>query len=693
MLDLRAGTLTREVEWTSPSGNSVRITSVRLVSLVQRAIAAVCYTVEPVHQPLRLVIQSELVANEALPDMGTDPRVASAVGPLLSEEHTARNDSELRALLVHRTLRSGLRLAAGMAHDVDGPEAMRTHTEAFPDAARATIAAQVRPGARLRVVKYIGYGWSGQRSRPALHGQVAGALTIAQLTGWDGLAAEQRRYLDEFWESADVDVDGDPEIQQAVRFGLFHILQAGARAEQCPIAAKGLTGPGYDGHTFWDTETFVLPVLTYTQPSAAADVLRWRHMVLPEARQRSAALGLAGAAYPWRTIRGQECSGYWPAGTAGFHVNADIADAALRYVDATGDVEFERDIGLEILIETARLWRSLGHYETNGRFRIDGVTGPDEYSAAADNNIYTNLMAQQNLRAAADACSRYHDRAGRLGVSVHEMAEWCTAAAAMMVPFDEERGVHQQHENFTDHDEWDFAVTPPGKYPLLLYYPYFDLYRKQVVKQADLVLAMHLRGDAFTAEQKARNFAYYEARTVRDSSLSACTQAVLAAETGHLELAHDYLAESALIDLQDRQHNTRDGLHMASLAGAWTALVAGFGGMRAAGGRLAFKPKLPSGISRLAFRIRYRGRRLRLTILHGEATYELLAGAPLVISHYGEQALLGAAPVVLDIPAVPSSLPPRQPAGRAPLPHARRIRAVVSADAPIRLAPRMRPGH
>jgi alpha,alpha-trehalose phosphorylase len=681
VLDLRAGTLSRTVTWTSPAGKQVRIRSVRLVSLTQRAVAAICYEVEPVSEPLRLVVQSELVANEALPDLGNDPRVSAMLDKsLIAEECVASTDDQFRVILLHRTRNSGLRVAAGMAHTIEGPEAMRVRTEAFPDVGRCTVAVQARPRTRLRIIKYIGYGWSSQRSRSALHDQVVAALAVAQLSGWDGLLAEQRRYLDEFWAGADVDVDGDPEIQQAVRFGLFHIMQAGARGEFRPIAAKGLTGPGYDGHTFWDCETFVLPVLTYTQPQSAANVLRWRHMVLPEARQHAAALGLAGAAYPWRTIRGQECSGYWPAGTAAFHINADIADAALRYVDATGDVSFEQEVGVDLLVETARLWHKLGHFDSGGNFRIDGVTGPDEYSATADNNIYTNLMAQQNLRGAADICERHPDGAERLGVTDAERAAWREAAAAMTIPFNDKLGIHQQHESFTEHAEWDFAGTPAAKYPLLLHYPYFELYRKQVIKQADLVLAMHLRGDMFTAEQKARNFAYYEARTVRDSSLSACTQAVLAAETGHLGLAHDYLAEAALIDLQDRQSNTRDGLHMAALAGAWTALVDGFGGMRTWGGELAFAPRLPRDITRLAFRIRYRGRKLRLQITEAETTYELLDGEPLSITHHGEPVLLAKDPVVLGNPPIPLSLPIRQPEGRAPLPHARPLRPVdVSA--------------
>ena len=257
--------------------------------------------------------------------------------------------------------------------------------------------------------------------------------------------------------------------------------------------------------------------------------------------------------------------------------------------------------------------------------------------------------------------------AADLGVTTEETASWRDAAAAMLIPYDERLGVHQQSEGYTEHDVWDFAATPPENYPLLLHYPYFDLYRKQVVKQADLVLAMHLRGDAFTMEQKTRNFAYYDALTVRDSSLSACTQAVIAAECGHLELAHDYLAEAALMDLQDVEHNTRDGLHMASLAGAWAALVSGFGGMRAHDGKLAFSPRLPGGISALTFRLRYRGRKLRVAVTSRQARYELLDGDPLPLIHYGEEILLEDKLVERDNPPVEARPRPRQPHGREPV--------------------------
>ena len=572
---------------------------------------------------------------------------------------------------MHRTHQSGLLLGAAMDHEVDGPEGTRTDLESFPDVSRLTVAGRLQKGQRLTLVKYLAYGWSSRRSRPAVHDQVVAALAGATLTGWDTLVSDQRARLDEFWAGADVEIDGDAEVQQAVRFALFSVFQASARAERRPIAAKGLTGPGYDGHTFWDTETFVLPVLTYTEPGVAADALRWRQQAIPQAVEHARSLGLVGAAFPWRTIRGEESSGYWPASTAAFHVNADISDAALRYLDATGDVTFEREVALPILVGTARLWRGLGHHDATGRFRIDGVTGPDEYDALVDNNVYTNLMAEQNLRAAADMVGRHPDLAEELGVEEEEASSWRDAATRMMVPLDLRLGVHQQSEGYTDHARWNFAATQPDQYPLLLHFPYFDLYRKQVVKQADLVLAMHLRGDVFTRQQKAQNFAYYEQLTVRDSSLSSGPQAVIAAELGHLELAHDYLGETALIDLDNLNHNTADGLHLASLASTWTAVVAGLGGMRAAGGRLAFSPRLPSALTRLSFRVRYRDRRIGVTTDGETATYRLFAGDPLPLRHHGDEFELGAEPVTLPIPHQPAEPPPSQPPGREP--HRRKI--------------------
>ncbi|NYT95232.1 glycoside hydrolase family 65 protein [Salinispora sp. H7-4] len=671
VLDLREGTLHRTVHWRSPAGREVCVRSTRLVSFRQRSAAAINYEVEVVDgKPLRLIVQSELVANETLPAQSKDPRVAAVLeSPLSAEEELTTHDG---GLLIHRTKVSGLRLAAAMEHEVQTTARTNIESEGYEDWVRTTIACVLKPGETLRVVKHLSYGWSSRRSLPALRDQVGAALAAAQLDGWDGLLQEQREYLEEFWDSADVLVEGDPEVQQAVRFGLFHVLQAGTRAERRPISAKGLTGPGYDGHAFWDTEMFVLPVLTYTHPTAVRDALHWRHHTLPIARERARTLNLKGAAFPWRTIEGPESSGYWPAGTAGFHIAAGIADAVRRYVQATEDTDLEREIGLELLVETARLWRSLGHHDRHGQFHIDGVTGPDEYTAIKNDNVYTNLMAQRNLTTAAETAMRYREEAEHLGVTDEEAAAWRDAAASMHVPYDPEIDVHAQVEGFTRFQEWDFVHTPSEKYPLLLHYPYFDLYRRQVIKQADLVLAMHWRGDAFTPEEKLRNFLYYERRTVRDSSLSACTQSVLAAEVGYPELAHTYLREAALMDLHDLNENTRDGVHIASLAGAWIALVAGFGGLREHDGTLCFTPRLSGRLGRLEFSLHWRRIQLRVDIQPHQTTYALQHSDPketLVVLHHGERVeVTGAEPATRPTPPVSEPRQtPEQPPGRDPL--------------------------
>jgi alpha,alpha-trehalose phosphorylase len=666
VLDFRSGTLDREMHWRSTYGREVKIRTRRLVSFTQRSMAAIEYEIEAVDQPMRVALQSNLVANLPAREGEIDPRKGKDLGAVL-ESRLARG-FELRAMLVHTTKASGLTCASGMEHVIEGdPAELHTAVYVEEDTARVTISAQLTPGKPLRFVKYIAYHWSSRQSPEFLRDQVAASLVNAEAEGWKKLCADQRAFLDRFWDKADVTIEGDPAVQQALRFALFHLLQAGARIEGRAISAKGLTGPGYDGHAFWDTETFVLPFMTYVMPEVVRHALVWRHSTLDLARERAQLLGFEGATMPWRTIHGEECSGYWPAGSAALHINGDVADAVRRYLDATGDEEFAINEGGELLVETARLWISAGDYDHAGQFRIDGVTGPDEYSALVDNNVFTNLGARANLRTAAEVAGRLPELCERMGVDEHELERWRHAAEATYIPYDQRLGVHPQDQGFLLHDPWNFEATPPEKYPLLLHFPYFQLYRRQVIKQADLVLALHLHGDAFTPEEKRRNFEYYEGLTVRDSSLSACTQAIVAAEVGHMELAYDYLREAAFVDIHDLHRNTGDGLHIASLAGSVLAVTNGLGGMRDSAGRLRFCPRLPADISAVSFAVTVHGARMRVRIDQEQATYELETGAFLEFEHCDT-------PVRLEY-GTPQSRPivqlvelprPEQPDGRGP---------------------------
>ena len=669
VLDFRTGTLDRRMHYRSTYGREVKIRTRRLVSFVQRSVAAIEYEIEAVNQPMRIALQSNLIANMPATAEGGDPRKGKDLGAVL-ESHFA-NGHELRGILVHTTRASELTCASGMEHVVD-ENGHELHTDVYfeDDKARVTISAEIEPGKPLRFVKFMAYHWSSRQSAEFLRDQVAASLANAVAEGWEGLLKDQKEALDWFWERADVRVEGDPAVQQALRFSLFHLFQAGARIEGRAIPAKGLTGPGYDGHAFWDTETFVLPVLTYLLPEVVRHALLWRHSTLPQADARSALFGMEGALMPWRTIHGEECSGYWPAGSAALHINGDVADAVRRYVEATADMTFEANEGGELLVSTARLWMSAGCYDRNNVFRIDGVTGPDEYSALVDNNVFTNLGAQANLRAAAEAVDAHDELAERLAVAPEEAQEWRAAAHAMFVPYDKAVGIHPQDQDFLLHQPWDFEGTSAEEYPLLLHFPYFQLYRTQVIKQADLVLAMHLYGEAFTPEQKRRNFDYYEALTVRDSSLSACTQAIMAAEVGHMELAHDYLREAAFVDIHNLHHNTGDGLHIASLAGAVLAVTNGYGGMRDSGGQIRFSPRLPRGVGAVSFAVCIRGSRLRVTIDQDEARYEVEEGPPLDVVHWDEEVhVTKSKPVTLATPEVEDLPRPTQPAGREPVRH------------------------
>jgi alpha,alpha-trehalose phosphorylase len=407
-----------------------------------------------------------------------------------------------------------------------------------------------------------------------------------------------------------------------------------------------LTGQAYEGHYFWDTEIYVAPFLTYTDPRITRNLLRFRHSMLPLARERAEELSEVGALFPWRTINGEEASSYYAAGTAQYHIDADIAYAIKRYVDVRGDRELLCEVGGEILVETARLWSNLGFYGPgSGAFHIHGVTGPDEYTTVVNDNAFTNLMARANLRYAAEVVlwmreeepEAYHRMAHDTGLQDDEVEQWQRAADAMYIPYDAERGIHPQDANFLEKEVWDFAGTPHDRYPLLLHFHPLVIYRHQVIKQADVVLAMVLLGDEFSLEQKRRNFDYYDPLTTGDSSLSACVQSILAAEIGYEAKALEYFQYALLMDLADVAGNVVDGAHIASTGGVWMALTYGFGGLRDFHGDLSFDPRLPVPWQRLAFDVRFHDRQLHVDLTHDAFTFELREGEPLTIDVRGHE--------------------------------------------------------
>jgi alpha,alpha-trehalose phosphorylase len=487
-------------------------------------------------------------------------------------------------------------------------------------------------------------------------------LDRALHAGWSELADLQRSHLDRFWDCADVRVQTSREpvrTQQAIRWNLFQVAQATWRAEGGGISAKGQTGQAYDGHYFWDTEAYVLPFLTHTQPRIARNTLRFRHGMLEAARARARQLGHPGALFPWRTINGQEASANFQAGTAQYHIDADIAFAVMAYVAVREDTGFIAEVGADLLVETARLWHDLGFFGDDGQFHIHGVTGPDEYTTVVNDNTYTNLMARRNLSSAARELrrlqsqfpARYAAVAHGLQLQETELSGWEAAAAAMYVPYDQARGIHPQDDAFLDREVWDLDRTAPSEFPLLLHHHPLEIYRYQVLKQADIVLAMFLLGDEFTTDQKRRNFDYYDPLTTGDSSLSACVQSIIAAEVGHEQQALEYFRYALLMDLADVGNNMSDGVHIASAAGVWLSLVFGFGGLWDFDGQVRFSPRLPAPWQALSFSVQVHGRQLRVDLTHHDERYVLESGEPLEISVRGTQHVLEpGAPLVAPAP-------------------------------------------
>jgi len=659
-LDLDAGKLERRLEWQSPSGVHIRVNSERLASFEKAEIAAMRYEASPdAACSLKLVsLLDGSVRNR--PAEAGDPRVGSHIdaNPIVWRTVEAR-DGVL--LLAGTTVRSGLGLAVAVWHVVSftGSSMLRVEHSASGETLFSLYSADCAGSERLRLDKFVAVVNGQADAIEQLTDKARAAAENAANHGFEEIVSLQADYLRTFWAGADILIQGDPTMEEGLRFNLFHLLQSAGRDGRTSIAAKGLSGEGYEGHYFWDTEIYALPFFDYEAPAIARSLVRYRIGILEKARERARELSLPGALFPWRTINGEETSAYYPAGTAQFHIDADIAYALVRYSEATGDKSILLEGGAELLFETARLWMGLGFFNPrkDGKFCIPCVTGPDEYTALVDNNAYTNLMAEFNLRYAWKTAMELQDQhpevfkalAERIGLSPSEIDEWRRAADSMYIPFDKETGVVPQDDQFMDRPVWNLAETPREQFPLLLHYHPLMIYRRRVLKQPDTVLAMFLRHERFSLAEKMRNFRFYEPLTTGDSSLSHCIQSVAAAECGETEKAYEYFAKTARMDLDDVHGNSRDGVHIAAMAGSWISVVYGFAGMREDKGCLSFSPKLPTIWKRLAFSIAWHGSRIRCDYTAETSTYSLVWGTEIDIEHEGKRyRLASGAPVCID---------------------------------------------
>ncbi|WP_223879810.1 glycoside hydrolase family 65 protein [Paenibacillus spiritus] len=664
-LDMRRGILRREVDWESPEGRRVRLTLTRLAAFGNKHLAAIRYEAKALNFDGTLTFASAVDGTIARPlNTEGDPRLGAGGGlPSLLPEGMEHGGAF--SWVRQRTRHTRFVLLTTMSHELSAPPGFERSRTAAEQRLTEEFRVPLRSGETAVLTKYIAYHTSRDYPEEELLPRAEALHRMAVREGFEPLLAAQKAYLDDFWKRADIEIEGDPALQQGIRFNAFQLLQSVGRDGVTNIGAKGLTGEGYEGHYFWDTEMYMMPFFTFTMPEIARKLLEFRYHTLDKARERAGIMAQKGALYPWRTIAGEENSSYFPAGTAQAHINADIAYAIRQYVLATGDTAFLVNQGAEMLFETSRFWADLGHFNParGGAFCIDAVTGPDEYTAIVNNNAYTNLMVRSQLEYAADTADllresypkEYERLAEAIGLTEEEPRLWREGAARMFIPREEKLGIIAQDDTFLTKKRWDFENTPADKYPLLLHYHPLVIYRHQVLKQADVVLALFLLGEQFTREEKVRNYAYYEPLTTHDSSLSPCIHSIVAAEVGELESAYGYFDRTVRMDLDDINRNAKDGLHTAAMAGSWMSIVHGFGGLRLPGGQLSFRPRLPSQWQSCRFRISFRGCLLEVRIGREETDYTLLEGEELELRH-------GDRPVVLKAAERPSmALPSMEP--------------------------------
>ncbi|MBS0569034.1 MAG: beta-phosphoglucomutase [Proteobacteria bacterium] len=651
-LDFRGGCLSRSQVWRSAQGIVFRVTAQRIVSLRQPGLACLRWTLCLPESAAAVEIDACILSDRVAAAQGSDPRFGAGSG--LALRVTQAHADATQAWLAQHTLSSGIGIVCAQRQHVCGARFVRADCDAH--GVRQTYAAEVAAGTVITIEKCIAYAWTQphvDESDTQLHARACATLDAAATAGAGTLFAQQRSDCERFWADADFAIDGAAPAkrdEQALRFNLFHLFQAAGRDGRNGISAKGLTGEGYEGHVFWDAEAMVLPVLALVAPALMQPSLVWRYRGLDRARAHAREMNHArGALYPWRTIGGDECSGHYPSGSAQYHINAAVAYAIRLYVDASGDRAFLAAMGAEMLAETARIWLDVGHFNPRrgGAFCIHTVTGPDEYTALVDNNYYTNRMAQEHLRYAAatlrelavsDAVA-HAALTQRIGLEPAEIDAWSRAADAMYLGYDDRLGIIAQDDSFLDKPVWDLAGTPAEKYPLLMHFHPLTLYRHQVCKQADAVLALVMAGENVDRDTKRRTFDYYDAVTVHDSTLSASAFAVLAAEVGYVDQAQRFFRETLRVDLDDLQGNVDHGAHLAALAGSWLAFAWGFAGLRvrhpATQAVLEFDPILPEGWDGFRFGLVWQDRRLRVAVDAAGARYSLVSGDPLPIRHAG----------------------------------------------------------
>lgn len=660
VLNMKEGRITRDLICVSPKGKKIKISISRFVSFNNKNLMEIRYKVTPLNFSGNLKFISAINVNVENHTRKTNPLVDyGPFGKRLANDYIDSIRDEL--YYEGTTLNSELSIACGAVNKISSENFIRKNFKNY-ELCGVSYEFYAKENEEIILDKFIAYSTSLDMNEEKLHGFIKAILSEAKEKGYIEAEREQKEYVEEFWRTADVIIEGDNALQQGIRFNLFHLMQSAGRDGKTGMGAKGLSGEGYEGHYFWDTEMYVLPVFVYTKPDLAKKLLDYRYFTLDKARERARVLGHdKGALYPWRTINGEEASTYFPLGTAQYHINADIAYAFKLYVDVNDDFDYLKDKAAEVLCETARVWADVGSFSqyVGDKYCICAVTGPDEYNAIVDNNFYTNLMARENLRDAIWALNKikekdklaYDNLVKKIDLKAEEIEYWKKIIENMYFPYDEKRGVYPLDDGFMKRKPWDDSKIPKEKRHLLYenYHPLF-IFRQRMSKQADAILAMYLHSNLFSIDELRRNYDFYQEVTLHHSSLSTCIFGILASQIGYDEEAYKYFSKSARMDLDDYHNNFYAGIHAANMAGTWQGIVNGFAGLRTNRGVLEFNPAIPKEWNAYSFKIFYKKNLLEIKISKDEIEIRLLEGENLELYVYGEKVYIENLSEIIKIP-------------------------------------------
>ena len=634
ILNFKDGILSRKIHWKSPKGKEVEIEINRIVSFTTKELFVIEYTVKALnfHGDIKFISTVNGDVSNIISE--DDPRVGTTNAKAL-EVVEIENKGNI-SYIVDRTKNSNLTVVCGISHKSSKEYVEKIKKNEVEISHEFTV--KVGQGEKITLTKYAVYT-DTVRHKDEINENFKIMKDVLKKE-FTQIEMEQKSYLANFWDNSDVEIEGDKKLQQGIRYNLYNLFQSVGRDKSSNIAAKGLSGEGYEGHYFWDTEIYIFPMFLFTNPKIAKNLLDYRYGILDSARKRAKAMGhKKGALYPWRTISGDECSPFFPAGTAQYHINPDVAYSIIQYHTVTEDLKYIAEKGLEVLLEISRCMYDMGHFGRDDLFRIDSVTGPDEYTCIVNNNYYTNVMTKNLFKNTAKLYDLVKEKfpekleilTKKIKLNKTEIDEFKVAGEKMYLAYDKKLKIQPQDDSFLEKDIWDFENTPKENYPLLLNYHPLTLYRYQVCKQADVLLGNFLMEEESDVEVIENNFNYYEKITTHDSSLSTCIFSIMANRIGKPNVAYDYFMNTARLDLDNLHHNTKDGIHTACMGGTWMSTVFGFAGMRIIEDKLHLRPVLPKNWKKLTFKIQFKGRILKITLSKKLIAVSLIDGKDIQI--------------------------------------------------------------